>query len=77
MFNITIFGHETWTLAKVPEVAHIHVLSFYLTGSKLSLFFLLYGQQFPRYGAIFKIAIFGHETWTLAKVPEVAHIPSF
>ena len=28
---------------------------------------------FPRYGLIFKIAIFGHETWPLAKVPEVAH----
>ena len=27
--------------------------------------------------AIFKIAIFGHETWPSAKVPEVAHITSF
>ncbi len=45
-------------------------------GLKLSLF-LLYGQWFPRYGPIFKIAIFGHETWPLAKVPEVAHIGSF
>ena len=31
------------------------------------------GQWFPRYRPIFKIAIFGHETWPLAKVPEVAH----
>ena len=38
---------------------------------------MLYGQRFLRYGAIFKIAIFGHETWPLIKVPEVAHIPSF
>ncbi len=38
---------------------------------------LLYGQQFPRYRPIFKIAIFGHETWPLAKVPEVAHLVSF
>ncbi len=53
------------------EVAHIP--SFYPKGSKLSLF-LLYGQWFPRYGPIFKIAIFGHETWLFAKVPEVAHI---
>ena len=27
--------------------------------------------------AIFKIAIFGHDTWPSAKVPEVAHIASF
>ncbi len=26
---------------------------------------------------VFQIAIFGHETWPLAKVPEVAHILSF
>ncbi len=38
---------------------------------------MLYEQRFPRYGQIFKIAIFGHETWPLAKVPEVAHIPSY
>ena len=73
------FGHSpsacsasksTWPLAKVPEVAHI--LSFYPMGSKLRLF-LLYGQRFPRLGPIFKIAIFGHETWSLTKDPEVAH----
>ncbi len=43
------------------------------TGSKLSLF-LLYGHQFLGYGPILKIAIFGHETCSLAKVPEVSHI---
>ncbi len=67
IFKIAIFGHETWSLAKVPEVACI--VSFYPKGSKLRLF-LLYGQQFP----IFKIPVFGHETWPLAKVPEVPHI---
>ena len=46
------------------------------SGSKLSLF-LLYGQRFLRYGPIFKIAIFGHETWQVSKVPEVAHMLSF
>ena len=35
--------------------------------------FSLYAQRFSRYGPIFKIAIFGHETLPLAKVPEVAH----
>ncbi len=30
-----------------------------------------------RYGPIFKTAIFGHETWLLDKVPEVAHIYTF
>ncbi len=79
IFKIAIFGHETWPLAKVPEVAQTHVppvLSFYPRGAKLSLF-SLYGQRFPRYGPIFKFAIFGHETWPSAKVPEVSHIASF
>ncbi len=52
------------------------MLSFYHRGSKLILF-LLHGQRFPRQGATFKIAIFGHETWQVAKVPEVAHMLSF
>ena len=72
-YEISIFRHETWTLAKVSEVAHIPVLPFYPKGWKLSLV-LIYGQRFPRYGLIFDIAIFGHKTWQLAKVPEVAHI---
>ncbi len=45
---------------------------FYHRGSKLSLF-SLYGQPFSRYASTFKIAIFGHETWNLQKVPEVAY----
>ncbi len=49
-----------------------HIPSFYPRGSKLSLF-LLYRHRFPRYRPIFKIAIFGHVTWQVAKVPEVAH----
>ena len=28
-------------------------------------------KGFPRYGLIFKIIIFRHETWNLKKVPEV------
>ncbi len=59
-------------LGHLPKF-HIYSLS---RGSKLRLF-LLYGQWFPRYGPIFKITIFGDETWLLAKVPEVAHIDSF
>ncbi len=55
---------------------HILVHSFYLKGLKLS-FFSLYGQPFLRYRPIFKIGIFGHETWPLEKVPEVAHTLSF
>ena len=34
--------------------------------SHLSLF-SLYGQRFPRYRTIFKIAIFGHGTWAFVK----------
>ncbi len=66
--------HETWQVAKVPEVAHID--SFDPRGSKLS-WFSLYRQRFPRYRPSFKIAIFGHETLPLAKVLEVAHIGTF
>ncbi len=70
IFNISIFGYETWPLAEVPEVAHIP--SFYHRGSKLSLV-SLYGQRFPQYGQTFKISIFEHENWPLAKVTGVAH----
>ncbi len=44
VFNIAIFGHETWLMAKVPEVANM-LLSFYPSTSKLGLF-LLYQQPF-------------------------------
>ncbi len=45
-------------------------------GSKLS-FFSLYGQSFLRYRIIFKLAILGHKTWQVAKIPEVAHMLPF
>ncbi len=34
IFKIVIFGHETWPLAKVPEVTHI--LSFYPQGVEIA-----------------------------------------
>ena len=39
IFKIAIFGHETWPLDKMPEVAHIH--SFYPKGVKIELIFAL------------------------------------
>ncbi len=66
-------SHEKWP--KFQKL-HIHVYSFYPRGLKLRLF-SVYGQWFLRYGPIFKIAIFMHETWQVAKVPEVSHILSF
>ncbi len=120
--NCYIFGHETWSLVKVPELAHIasflpqgvkieltfalwtavseiwadfqncHIGAWNLAigqssrcctytpflpqGSNLSLF-SLYGYRFPRYRPIIKIAMFGYETWQLAKVAEVAYITTF
>ncbi len=67
-------------LGHCPKCQKLHIYSLCTpTRSKLSLF-SLYGQRFPGYGPIFKIAIYnmiyGHETWQLAKVPEVAHILS-
>ena len=75
-FNIAKFGQETCTLPLIPEV--VHTPSFNPKVSKFSLF-SLYGQQSPRYGLIFKIAIhaFGQETWPWTNVPEVAHTICF
>ena len=56
-----------------PKFQKLHI---YPRGPILSLF-LLYGLRFSRYGPVFKIPIFGHVTWPLANVPEVAHVPSF
>ena len=47
-------------------IEKIYRCSFYPRRSKLSLF-SLYGQLFPRYGLMLKIAIFGHEAWNLKK----------
>ncbi len=49
---------------KVPKL-----LSFYPGGSKLSLF-SLYGQPFSRHWLVFKIPIFGHESWNLKTGPK-------
>ncbi len=48
-------------------------------GSSLSTPELIFAllPRFQRYGPIFKIAIFGNETWLLGKVPEVPHILYF
>ncbi len=63
-----------WDLVK-----RIHLLQYVLT--KLGHFFLsspvtlwaYFCSRFLRYIQIFKITIFGHETWTPAKVPEVEY----
>ena len=60
------FGH--W-----PKFQKLHIYSLSIPGGRNWAYFH-YGQPFPRYRPIFKIAIFGHETWPLAKVSEIAHI---
>ncbi len=74
IFKIAIFGHETWPLANVPEVAHIliSIPGGHQIGSKFS-WFSLYKQRFLRHRLVFKNAIFEYETWPLAKVSAVAH----
>ena len=55
----------------------LHIYVYHLSTprrAKLSLFSHLVGQRSLRYRPIFKIVIFGHETLSLAKVPEVAHM---
>ncbi len=59
-------------LAKVPEFAH--TLSFYPTGVKIELIFVLWAAVSEIQAELFKTAIFGHETWSLPKIQEVAHI---
>ena len=67
ILKIAIFGHEIWPLPKVPEVG---TYTLFLTrGLKLSSAFLLYGQCFPRYRPISKIAIFAMKLGHLAKAP--------
>ena len=61
-------------LGRWQKFQKLHVHSLSTLGSKMSLF-LLYGQRFLRYRPIFNI--FGHDTWPLAKVPEVIHTLSF
>ncbi len=70
IFKIAIFGHETWLLAKVPEVAHALFLP---QGVEIELLRAVVSET----RADFKIPIFGHGTCPLAKVPEVAHAFSF
>ncbi len=73
---LTLCLRTNMAIGQVQKL-HIHEHSLSIPGgSKLSLF-LLYGQRFPRYGPIFKIPIFGHETWQVAKVTGVAHVHSF
>ncbi len=62
-------------LGHLPKFQKLHMESAFLhQGSKLSLF-SLYEQQFPRYVPIFKIAIFEHETWFLAKCQKLHIYP--
>ncbi len=46
IFKISIFGRETWPLAKVPQIAHIRPK---LPTSAKFHSILLYGWPFPRY----------------------------
>ncbi len=66
-FQLAIFGHEKWPLAKVPEIAHI--LSFYPTGSKFSLFSST-GSGLWDMDRFSKLPYLGIQL----KVPEVTHI---
>ena len=77
-FKIVIFlGMKLGSWQKIHKL-HIYSLSTSRGRNSLKLSLLsLYGQRFPTYRQNFKIAVFGHETWQLAKVPEVAHILSF
>ncbi len=63
--------HLGMKFAHWQKIQKLHIYSLSTAeASKLSPF-SLYGQWFSRYSPIFKIAIFEHKTWPVAKVPEV------
>ncbi len=60
-------------LSHLQKLQKLHIYSFYPHRSKLSLF-SLYGQRLQRYCLFFfKIAIFGDETWLLAKLIKISY----
>ncbi len=59
-----------------PKFQKLQIYSHSTQWVKIELIFAQ-GQRFPRYGSFFKIAIFGHSSWPLAKVPQVARILFF
>ncbi len=74
----TLFENQLGYLSNFQKLHSVaHILPFYPRGGYGAYFlFSLYEQWFLGYGPIFKIVIFGHETWQL-EVPEVAHILPF
>ena len=76
LWALTLCLRTNLAICQSSRICTYTSTSFLPQGSKLSLF-SLYEQRFLRYVPIFKIAIFGHDTWSLAKIPEVAHIASF
>ena len=50
----------------------LHIYSLFYPRELIFSLFSLYGQWLPRYRPIFKIAMFGHETWPLTKDPTAA-----
>ena len=67
-----------WNVATGQRSRSCTYIIFLHQGVEIELIVALWEvKKFLRYGRIFKIAIFGHETWPFAKVPEVAHMLSF
>ncbi len=66
-FKIDIQLYLGMKLGKWPKFQKSHIYPLSTPGGANLSLFLLYAQRFPRYGPICKIAIFGHETWPLAK----------
>ncbi len=71
MFKIAIFGHETWQVGNVKELAYI--LSFYPRGVEIELICALRAVVSEIQAIFLKIAIFGHKTWSPTKDPEVGY----
>ncbi len=67
----------TWNLGTGKSSWSYTYVLFLLPRGRNWAYFSVYGKRFLWYGYIIKISIFGHETWPLAKVPEVACILSF
>ncbi len=70
-FKIGIFGQETWPLVEFSLVAHIASSTL---GFKILVYFRSTADFRDSGGFCHKIATFDPAPWSLAKVPDVAHI---
>ncbi len=61
-------------LGHLPKFQRLHIYPLSTLGGRNRAYLRSTGLRFPIHGPIFKNAIFGPESWPLAKVPEIVYI---